>query len=46
MPIGDVFKDASLTPEEYELMGTTNKFFSSHYMKRVGEFIKKSQTKL
>jgi len=42
MPIGDVFKDCSFTAEEYELLGTTNKFFSSEYMKRVGKYIKDS----
>ena len=40
MPLGDVFKDSSFTYEEYELLGTKNKFFSSEYMSRVGRYIK------
>lgn len=46
MPIDDVFKDVSFTQEEYQLMGTTQRLFSSHYMRRVGDYIKSSQSKL
>ena len=46
MDLGDTFRDASFTPEEYELLGTTQKFFSSDYLSRVGRFIKQSQSKL
>ena len=46
MPLGDVFKDSSMTYEEYELLGTQNRFFSSEYMRRVGNYIKQGQSKL
>ena len=46
MELGDTFRDASFTAEEYELLGSTNKFFSSEYLGRVGRFIKESQSKL
>ena len=42
VPLGDTFRDVTFTEEEYELLGTTNKFFSSEYLKRVGGYIKQS----
>ncbi|CDW85883.1 nucleoside diphosphate-linked moiety x motif 6 [Stylonychia lemnae] len=40
VPLGDLFKTTAFTPEEYELFGTQNIFYSSEYMKLVGESIK------
>ena len=46
LPLGDLFRDATFTPESYEMMGTTNNFYSSEYLSRVGDFIRNSQAKL
>jgi len=46
MSLGDVFKDASFTVEEYEQFGSTQRFFSSEYLRKVGDLIKSSQSKL
>lgn len=33
VPVGDLFKATSFTPEEYELFGARNIFYSSEYLK-------------
>jgi len=42
MPVEDVFKDSSFTHEEYDMFGTTNRFYSSERMRKVGQLIKDS----
>ena len=47
MPLGDLFKTSSFTEEEYELLGQKNTFYSSEYIKKVGEMLKNTgRTKL
>lgn len=40
LPLGDVFRDSSFSQEQFKLMGTPQNFYSSHYMRRVGDLIK------
>eukprot|EP00347_Sterkiella_histriomuscorum_P011343 403372816 len=40
IPLGDLFRTTSFTQEEYELFGSKNIFYSSEYMKLVGETLK------
>ena len=46
MPLGDVFRDASFTHEEYGLLGSKNTFYSPEYLKRAGAFVKERMPKL
>ena len=46
MPIGDLFRDTSFTYEDYELLGSQNRFYSPEYINKIGDFIKASQAKL
>ena len=46
MPVGDLFRDTSFTYEDYELMGSQNRFYSPEYINKIGDFIKASQAKL
>merc|ERR1711990_124334 len=41
MPVGDLFKMTSLTGEEYQLLGTKNKLYSSEYLKSIKQLINK-----
>lgn len=54
LPVGDLFRTTSLTPEDYELFSnplalitldidTKNTFYSSEYMKLLGEAIHKER---
>jgi hypothetical protein len=40
LPVGDLFRTTSLTPEDYELFGMKNTFYSSEYIKQFGELLK------
>lgn len=53
LPLGDLFRTTSLTPEDYQLFSkhksyskcnidTKNTFYSSEYMKLIGNFLKKT----
>jgi hypothetical protein len=46
LPIGDIFKDFSLTKETYQFMQVDNNFYSSEYLSRVSKYLKQSLSKL
>ena len=46
LPIGDIFKDFSLTKETYDFMQANNNFYSCEYLSRASTYMKQSLSKL
>lgn len=46
MPLGDVFRDHSLSKVSYDFMQKNNNFYSSEYLSRMTDYLKQSQAKL
>jgi hypothetical protein len=42
MPIGDLFRDTTFTFEDYELLGSQNRFYSPEYINKIAAFIQAS----
>jgi hypothetical protein len=43
LPTEDLFKQTSLTVEDYNLLGSKNKLYSSEFLKNISQHIKKSK---